>query len=313
MIATRKYLILLITILTTVLIAAHSIDKLNDPFSDTKRSTTTREAKNMHVIKINNIKASEVVEFITPYFPDILFKYSATKNLLIFHSAKTDFSSIRHLIRMVDTLEKQVLIEVKVLEIAQNSLSELGTIFSLSSSGFMLNSSGKSNIEGTLKLLIGKGKARILAAPRVTTIVNKEAVIKIGDKLPYSIPIESSKSVLWSVKYIDAGIHLKIKPLKVIGNLIELEILPEVSSIKQWKITQSGEYPVISTRRADTILRVKSKESFVLGGLLNKEERNSLIKTPLLSDIPIIGSLFSKSTTETIDTDIVFFVTATIM
>jgi type II secretory pathway component GspD/PulD (secretin) len=94
------------------------------------------------------------------------------------------------------------------------------------------------------------------------------------------------------------------------SNLISLKLAPEVSAIKQWKQTPSGDFPVISSRKVETELRVKNGESFVIGGLLNEDERENTSKVPVLGDIPLINGLFRSTTNEKSKSDVVFLVTA---
>jgi len=150
-----------------------------------------------------------------------------------------------------------------------------------------------------------------LANPKVTTILGKEAIVHIGDKIPYTVPVENtSGKTSWDINYIEAGVNLKITPQKAENGLISLTLIPEVSSIKQWKSTQAGDFPVLSSRQVSTMLRVKDGESFVIGGLLNEEERENIRKIPILGDIPVLNSLFKYSVSEKYHSDILFLVTA---
>jgi len=103
---------------------------------------------------------------------------------------------------------------------------------------------------------------------------------------------------------------LNIIPEHISTASIVLNVQPKVNSLKQWKQTLGGEYPILSSREVKTTVHIRDNESFIIGGLLNQEERQSVQKIPLLGDIPVIGFLFQHMTQETINSDTVFIVTA---
>jgi len=83
-----------------------------------------------------------------------------------------------------------------------------------------------------------------------------------------------------------------------------------VASIKQWKTTPGGEFPIVSSRKVETYLRLKDNESFILGGLLNEEEMENINKIPILGDIPFLNIFFTNRSVEKVRSDVVFLVTA---
>jgi len=199
----------------------------------------------------------------------------------------------------IDQPEPQVLIETKVVEIAQSDSLKLG--LSLGSPagtfGFLTDkNTGRTNLANdlitTLNGLISSGQAKVVAAPKIAALDGHEAEINIGSRIPYAVPVTSGSSATqWTVDYLDAGVKLKITPLMVENGLITAHIQPEVSSISEWRTTSAGDFPVITTRNAQSTLRVKDGESIVVGGLISESDRNNLAKLPLLGDLPLLGFL----------------------
>jgi len=302
--------ILLISSILTLILFAVNIDHLQDPFK-TNTSNNNDHQINAYVINLKRCPAVIMSETIAPYFPNVLFRPLEDSEQLIFTAKQLQYKQIKELVRKLDLYTPQVAIQVKVIEIAENTLKETGLLSSLSHDGLVLNQT--SVLDATFKMLIAKGEAFLLAAPRIKSLCGSESIIHIGDKIPYTVPTESAGKVIWNVRYLDAGINLKLFPKKVIGKYIELKLKPEVSSIKQWKMTAAGEYPIISTRMTSTLLRLKNNETLLIGGLLNEEEKESVISLPFFSKLPLVGNLFQRKITERIKTDIVFLVTAEIL
>ena len=71
--------------------------------------------------------------------------------------------------------------------------------------------------------------------------------------------------------------------------------------------------PRIATRKASTTVTVRSGESIVLAGLISAAERRTVVKVPLLGDIPIIGALFRTTTTDRQESEVIFVITVYIL
>lgn len=212
---------------------------------------------------------------------------------------------------------KRVLIESRIVEVSESGMDELGVKWGAEAGSlrFAINKdTGKigltDDILVTVQALASEGKADILAEPSITTLDGHEATINIGSRIPYAVPASSSSTTTsWTVQYIDAGVSLKINPTVEDDNFICVLLKPEVSSISEWRMTSAGEFPVITTRNAESQVRVKDGETIVIGGLTGKSERDSLSKIALLGDIPIVGELFTNRVKESSKTEVIFLIT----
>ncbi|MFH1709449.1 MAG: type II and III secretion system protein, partial [bacterium] len=123
----------------------------------------------------------------------------------------------------------------------------------------------------------------------------------------------TSTSTQWTVQYIDAGVNLKILPSVASDGTIVSTIKPEVSNVSEWRMTNAGEFPVISTRNASVTVRIRNGETLVIGGLLNESDRENISKIPGFSEIPLLGTLFQRKVTEKTKTDVIFLITPHLM
>ena len=162
-------------------------------------------------------------------------------------------------------------------------------------------------INMTLTALTTKGKAKILSRPSVMTLSGEQATIQIGGKIPYT----TINSNGWSVtQFEDYGIILQFKPVVDDNNKINSIIHAEVSNMSGQAV--NGQ-PIISTRRADSVINVHSGGAIVIGGLMDSSETKNVTKIPLLGDIPILGEFFKHTSTSRDKRELIILVTPKIV
>lgn len=187
-------------------------------------------------------------------------------------------------------------IEAHILEVSKTKLDEIGFDYEFKNNDLNI----------TIEYLLSEGFADLLAKPRISALENEEAVIQIGDKIPYAVPFGDSSS-RWTVQYLDTGIKLKIIA-EIDLDMIIATINAEVSSVSNWQVNNAGTFPIISTRESRTKIKTKNNEPIIIGGLINDQFRLNKQKIPLLGDLPLIGFLFNKERQEKIKTDIIFII-----
>ena len=161
-------------------------------------------------------------------------------------------------------------------------------------------------------MLIHEGNARVLAQPKLVTLNGKEASMLAGQRIPYLVSqtvfAGGAAAPTQSVQREEVGIKLSITPLINADGYITVHIKPEVSSVTAFR-GGNNDLPLVSTRQAETTVRLKDGNSVVIGGLLNEEKTTSRTKVPLLGDIPWLGALFRHESTTTSKRDLVIEVT----
>ncbi|MEI6972333.1 MAG: hypothetical protein WCL44_12560 [bacterium] len=170
----------------------------------------------------------------------------------------------------------------------------------------------------------------ILSSPRILTMNNQDATIIVGTKVPIINSQTTSSGVTaptvsTSLEYYEnVGIQLKVLPQICDGKYINLIIHPSVRELvgtASGKVGNSGEsstsvalteYPVLSTREAETQVLMETGRTIVIGGLIKDRKTKSTYKVPLLGSIPILGALFRRDTEDNQKIDLLIFLTATI-
>jgi pilus assembly protein CpaC len=128
-----------------------------------------------------------------------------------------------------------------------------------------------------------------------------------GGEFPYSISNVNGTTVVFK----PYGIKLDIEPRVGRNGVIRAQIDSEVSSI-DGSVTSVGG-PALLTRRTRTEFNVQAGQTIVLSGLLQRTTSNDIDKVPLLGDIPVLGALFRSKRFQNKETELVVFVTPTIV
>jgi pilus assembly protein CpaC len=146
--------------------------------------------------------------------------------------------------------------------------------------------------------------AQILAEPTITALSGEKASFLSGGEFPYPV-VQGGTGGFTSVtiEFRPYGVKLDFTPTVLADGTIQLKVAPEVSALDYSnEVTISGyTIPAISTRRAETLIELKSGQSFAISGLLDNRTTDQLEKIPGIGDIPILGKLFqSKSVNHTV-------------
>lgn len=315
-------------------------------------ATPERLSKNFGIIKVfklNYAKADDIQKSLAAIVPADRLKVDLASNSIIFSGSRYEADQITRTLAGLDIPYQQISLEAQVVAINKSATKDLGfdwqwsTLPTVSQYGtnstttttgststtttaptvtraypgvisFGRNPEGQRyefDFQAKLSALITKGDAKILAKPNITTLDGKEAQILIGDKIPVlTDQTDSSGKTTTTTTYVDAGIKLQYTPRINTDGLITAAIHTEVSSptlvpeVKAYRIT---------TRSADTIVRVRDGETMVIGGLIGSDESGGKNKVPFLGDIPLLGQLFQSTHQTKSETEVMIFLTAHIV
>ncbi len=163
-----------------------------------------------------------------------------------------------------------------------------------------------------------KGSVNILSTPQILTSDNEEAIIVVGENVPFISKREADPSralsVFSTIERKDIGITLKITPQITEGDYVRLDIYQEISSLKQDSenlLISVG--PSMTKRSTKTSVTVKDNQTVVIGGLMQEKDDETITKVPLLGDIPILGWLFKSKRTGKKKTNLMVFLTPSII
>jgi|GEM_PF-716711 len=156
-----------------------------------------------------------------------------------------------------------------------------------------------------------KGSGKLLANPNILAKSGEEARIFIGDSIPIKVATKSGEQVTEEIKYLEAGIELKITPNINLDDTIELNLYTSVGNFDYSVVI--GGLPKQNKREVGTKITLKNGQTLIIGGLAREEVSKSEWKVPILGDLPIIGWLFKGSKEKVEQRNIVIFLTAKIV
>ena len=165
----------------------------------------------------------------------------------------------------------------------------------------------KSNLEVVIHALKTEYEVELLSRPKIITLDNEEAIIEVGDQIPYQV-LTAYGNVAYEFK--NATIRLLVKPH--INNDKTITLYLEPSADYQNGVTPNN-IPIIAMRKTKTNVKVENGSTIVIGGLIQSFETKTKSKVPILGSIPIIGKLFSKDITKKEKKELVLFITPVIL
>lgn len=159
----------------------------------------------------------------------------------------------------------------------------------------------------------------VVSNPTIVTMNNKKATINIGEEYPipsYRYNDETGQFEVSNFEYKNIGINLNVIPQINSAGFINLDIQPEISS-RSGEVLFGGAtgalIPIISTRKTDSSVTIKSGYTLAIGGLIEQSEELTDSKVPILGGIPGLGRLFSSKGTDLNRRNLIIFITAKIL
>ncbi|MCM5681562.1 general secretion pathway protein GspD [Schlegelella sp. S2-27] len=234
-----------------------------------------------------------------------------------------------------DLPEPEVMLELEVLEVASNRLTELGIRWPDEVNVSVRGSNGAAgqltvpevrNFNSDLvrlqfndpvagaRLRAERGDSNLLANPRIRVRNRQTAKILIGERVPV-ITTTSTAGVgsSQSVNYLDVGLKLEIEPNVSLDDEVGMKLALEVSNILETINRGTTQAYRLGTRNASTQLRVRDGETQILAGLIQSDERRSNTGLPIANEVPLLNKLFGQGSNSNTKTEIVLLITPRIV
>lgn len=251
------------------------------------------------------------------------------QNAVVLRDTAGAVQMAERLVALGDLPIAETMIEIEVLEVSRDRLSNLGVQFppSAALTPLPLTSGGSLTVDDIRNLTLGRigvsvgattinasgqdADVKTLANPRIRVRNRETAKILIGDRVPNITSTATSTGfVSENVQYIDVGLKVEVTPTISVDNEVALKIALEVSSVVRQVTTPNGTNAYqIGTRSASTVLRLRDGENQVLAGLINERDNSTVNKVPGLGDLPVAGRLFSSDNRTKTSSEIVLSIT----
>lgn len=264
--------------------------------------------------------------------------------LLIISDVPARIERARELITILDTPERQVMIEARIVQVNSNYSRDLGVNWGYSETGSdhlntITNLGGDfrvptptvnavGNLQATagvgsafrfgsklissgvldlqLSALESDGKGKIISTPRVTTLNGESATISQGTSIPY----QTSGADGPRTEFVNAELKLEVTPVINPDDSIILEILATNDSPS---LTAGATAPSIDTKKAETKVLIRDGETTVIGGIFVESIQSSDSGVPGLMHVPGLGYFFKSKRNQTVKDELLIFITPRIM
>lgn len=175
-------------------------------------------------------------------------------------------------------------------------------------------------LQAIFRALVSRGEARYLGTPKIVAMNNKTSIITISRDAAIATQTTvvsaggSAGASSTGVERTKVGLTLKVTPQVNKEGYITMLVQPQYSDITSSAITIQGQNVLDPIARgASTMVRVKNGQTVVIGGMLSSNEQKIVKKVPLLGYIPVIGWFFTSTSIRRTNTDLVIFLTPTIL
>jgi len=313
---------------------------------------------NFHVVPLYHAQAKEAEQSLRPVLANLRIASApntdslqgsitadeSTNSLIITASAQ-DFKVLSDIIKQLDIVRENVLVELLIMEVSQDKLLEIGidwatfdqavsdgvrgfanTNFGVrvdavngESEGLTVGAfkdvGGNTQIGAIINAMETESGVNILSTPHILASNHKKAKIIVGDNIPFVIQTRitesdpSTPTVIKNIDYKDVGVSLEITPHISHKDMIRLVISSQFTQLIDSITGLSADTPTTSKRQIDTEISMASGKTVVIGGLIRDDKITIENKIPLIGDIPLIGNLFKFQRDRLQKTNLLLFIT----
>jgi len=263
-------------------------------------------------------------------------------NALLIYATPSEYAVIEGMLRKIDIIPLQVLIEATIAEVDLNDSLQYGTQFFFKADhvAFTLGPSGTTtppipSIGGmngltfpsaspyfilskspnlALALLASVSKVKILSAPQVMVLDNEPARLQVGQQVPVltgtaTSTLAAGAPVVNSVDYHSTGVIMQVTPRVNSGGLVSLDIAQEVSDVAAQATNTVSGSPTFNDQLFRTRVAVQDGQTVGMAGLIRDNSGNDNAGIPFLKDIPILGTLVSTQSNSRTRTELLVLIT----
>lgn len=259
---------------------------------------------------------------------DLTMAVDETHNALMFYATPARYQALLPLIRQLDILPGQVVLETTLAEVTLTDELKDGVEWFLEKGGYVLKTLGNLGLaqgalsysltssngdaQVLLELLASKSRVNILSSPRLVVQDGKTASLNVGTEVPLitqqASTTDNPDTSLQTVQYRSTGVTLEVSPTIHARGVVSLMVSNEVSEAGENKLS-GVDSPVILNRSIETEVLARDGQTVILGGLISNNDSDGSTQVPGLGDIPLLGHLFKAESSSVTRTELVIMIT----
>jgi general secretion pathway protein D len=294
---------------------------LKTPFGEI---TSSKQVKTERAGSLSQVHSSGTLK------GEVKITADEVRNALIVEAIPKDYQTIEEILKRLDVLPRQVLIEVTIAEISLDKKTELGVEWSyVKGSGNRPDTSTlEANIgiaglkyvigqtkrwEAAISALASDKKINILSSPSILASDNKEAKINISTEVPVASATynkDDSDIIETNIQYRNTGVILSVTPHINEFGLVSMDLNQEVSNQLENNVqVGTSSMPSFFKRSVTTSLTVMHGQTIVIGGLIEQTENKGFSGVPCLGGVPVMQYLFGKKSDSVDKKELILLIT----
>jgi general secretion pathway protein D len=270
-------------------------------------------------------------------------------NSLLIYASTADMAIIEDIIKKLDVVLAQVLIEAVIIEVNLRNNQDIGisylertphpssgyfrgigainngnvfngvvnAVTNTSPGGFSYLASLGNDLDIFLTAVADDSRARILQRPRIQTSHNEPATLFVGESRPYPTASYYGGGAYGgysSIQQLQIGVTLEVTPLINPDGLVVMDLHQTIESANGTvNIVNVGDVPITSRKEAVAKVSVRDRDTIILGGLIETSKSKSAAGVPFLKDIPLLGYAFRSTSDKEVRNELIVLIRPTVL
>jgi general secretion pathway protein D len=272
--------------------------------------------------------------------PDTIdhISFDPTDNSLIIQgTSEDDINTLQNIIAQFDVAPKQVQVRVEFITTSENLDRSLGfgieynrgslvagmnqqDFIRASDPVFLTYATGDAVLR--LRTRLSEGSGRVVTAPTLRTLNNTPAMVSaFTTDYILSAQTQVTQGVLNTVVNplpIQVGTFLTVNPRINGDGYITMGLSPNVAGITGTRSVAlsnnvTSDLPIITQQSVSAVVRIKNRDTIVIGGMNTESVNTTVNRVPVLADLPILGQFFRRTAKGKTSSELLIFVTPTII
>lgn len=304
----------------------------------------TEDGKTRTIEVAVNCNTDQIKEAIQKVFPDEAIEVIPLADAVALRGYVSEISVVKQVVEITESFglkavnlltvpgSHQVLLRVKIAEVSRTFRSQKGIdLFvtdwdvsddffvttnlyegiGLGDSTMLFFNLPEDHLSAFIQFMKDRGLLHMLAEPNLIARSGETASFLAGGEIPIPVAQAGAVAGAITIEYKEYGVRLNFTPTVITEETIRLDIAPEVSELDYARsVTVAGhEIPGISTRRAQTVVKLDNGQTFAIAGLVSQSKRKSARRNLPFGGIPVVGTLFRGGELRAEETELLIMVT----
>ena len=258
---------------------------------------------------------------------DLTLVVDERANAIIFHTSGSSYQALLPLIKKLDVLPRQVMLDVTIAEVTLTDEFRYGVEWAITNGDVSISTLGAfgvdkiggidfgiKGVDGELNANFNESNSlvKVLSNPTLLVRDGVSANINVGSEISVvgqttEDPISGDRQTT-SSEYRKTGVDISVTPSINAKGIVIMEVNGTISN-EVPDTTGAGGNPDIFERSLQTEVVAQSGETIILGGLISENVNNTDNKVPWVADVPLIGGLFKSNGDTKERTELIMLIT----